>query len=65
VFPQGQAAAHATIVEAIDRHGAIRYSLQVAQRYSREAKTLLRALPNTPSKQALLALADFAVQRDL
>ncbi len=65
VFPHGKAAAQATIVEAMDRHGAIRYSLQVAQRYSREAKTLLRALPNTPSKQSLLALADFAVERDL
>ncbi len=64
VFPAEGAASRAAIAEAIARHDAIAYSRDTARRYAQQARTRLRALPQTPVKRALLTLTEYAVDRD-
>ena len=63
VFPQHGPVQRGAIVQAMARHDALAYSRDTASRFCREAKALLRPLPNTPCKQSLLALADLAIER--
>jgi geranylgeranyl pyrophosphate synthase len=46
------------------KHGAVDESLRYAQTLSDEAKTALAVFPDSPPRQALLALADYVVQRE-
>jgi octaprenyl-diphosphate synthase len=48
---------------AIESVGAIEYTMRAAQQAAEKAKNLLDVLPNSPSKTALQALADFSVAR--
>jgi len=47
------------------KHGAVGDALQVAQDLSDEAKASLAIFPNSPPRQALMALADYVVQREM
>jgi octaprenyl-diphosphate synthase len=47
------------------KHGAVGNALQVAQDLSDEAKASLAVFPNSPPRQALMALADYVVQREM
>jgi geranylgeranyl pyrophosphate synthase len=47
------------------KHGAVGDALQIAQRLSNEAKASLAVFPNSPPRQALTALADYVVQREM
>ena len=47
------------------KHGAVDDALQVAQNLSDEAKASLAVFPNSPPRQALMALADYVVQREM
>ncbi|HEY1412135.1 MAG TPA: polyprenyl synthetase family protein, partial [Rhodopila sp.] len=44
-------------------HGAIRLTLERAQRFAQEAKAALMVFPETPIRQALAGVADYTVQR--
>jgi octaprenyl-diphosphate synthase len=46
------------------KHGAVDESLRYAQTLSEEAKAALAVFPDSPPRQALLALADYVVQRE-
>ncbi|MDA8098646.1 MAG: polyprenyl synthetase family protein [Nitrospiraceae bacterium] len=46
------------------KHGTVRDALNVAQSLSDEAKAALSLFPDSPARQALLALADYVVQRE-
>ena len=47
------------------KHGAVADTLQIAQNLSDEAKASLAVFPNSPPRQALMALADYVVQREM
>jgi len=47
------------------RHGSVREALGLAQTFSNEAKTALNLFPESSSRQALTALADYVVQREM
>ncbi len=47
----------------IAEHGAIRATLEQAQRFAQEAKTALLVFPDSPIRQALADVADYTVQR--
>jgi octaprenyl-diphosphate synthase len=49
----------------IAKHGAVDDALKVAQTLSDEAKAALAAFPDSPPRQALMALADYVVQREM
>lgn len=51
------------VIAAIHGTGAITYSQHRARQLATEAKATLTILPESPWKQALLALADYAVDR--
>jgi octaprenyl-diphosphate synthase len=51
------------VVAAIAATGAIRYTSQLARSYAERAKEALAALPPSPHREALAALAAFAVSR--
>lgn len=53
----------AAVAAAIAATGAIAYTSQLARAYARQAKESLAALPPSPHREALGALADFAVSR--
>jgi octaprenyl-diphosphate synthase len=46
------------------RHGSVDEALQVAQALSDEAKAALAVFPDSAPRQALMALADYVVQRE-
>ena len=47
------------------RHGAVDDALRVAQAFSDEAKAAVAAFPDSLPRQALTALADYVVQREM
>ncbi len=47
------------------KHGAVEEALDVAQSLSNEAKAALMAFPNSLPRRALMALADYVVQREM
>jgi len=47
------------------KHGAVDDALRVAQTLSDEAKASLNLFPDSPPRQALTALADYVVQREM
>jgi octaprenyl-diphosphate synthase len=51
------------IRQAIESTGSIEYTMRAAQQAAEKAKNLLEVLPDSPSKVALQALADFSVAR--
>jgi octaprenyl-diphosphate synthase len=51
------------ILAAIESTGALEYTRRLAQDEADKALTALHALPETPYKQGLIALARFAVER--
>jgi octaprenyl-diphosphate synthase len=52
-----------TIVATIESTGALEYTRRLAQDEADKALMALQALPETPHKQGLAALARFAVER--
>jgi octaprenyl-diphosphate synthase len=60
---QGGLAQLGPIVEAIEATGGLEYTTGFAQRETAQALTALDALPDTPFRQALAALARFALER--
>jgi octaprenyl-diphosphate synthase len=53
----------AAITSAIESTGAIAYTAELARRHAATAKEALALLPDSSHKQAMLGLADFAVER--
>ena len=53
------------VVQIIDRHEGIRYTLEKAMAYVESAKRRLAIFPDSPEKEGLVALADFVIQRRL
>jgi octaprenyl-diphosphate synthase len=47
------------------KHGAVNDALKVAQTLADEAKASLGLFPDAPARQALMALADYVVQREM
>jgi len=47
------------------KHGAVDDALKVAQSLSDEAKASLAVFPDSPARQALMAVADYVVQREM
>jgi octaprenyl-diphosphate synthase len=54
----------AEVIQAIEYTGAIAYTARAAQRESEKAMAALEAIPSSPYKDAMYALAAFAVQRN-
>jgi octaprenyl-diphosphate synthase len=52
-------------LELMDKYGAVNEALRVAQNFSDEAKASLSVFTDSPPRQALLALADYVVQREM
>jgi octaprenyl-diphosphate synthase len=52
------------IVAAIRDSGALERAREKAQKYANEAKSALSTLPQSPARDALSALAEYALQRN-
>jgi octaprenyl-diphosphate synthase len=52
------------VIQAIESTDAIAYTARAAQRETEQAMTALEAVPSSPYKDAMYALAAFAVKRD-
>ena len=52
------------IVDFVHVHDGIRYAKSKALAYAEEAKAILVDEPETPAKQALLNMVDYAIERD-
>ncbi len=52
-------------VGLMEQYGAVDDALRVAQTFSNEAKASLSVFPDTAPRQALMALADYVVQREM
>ena len=63
-FPPSGPLRRAAIADVMAEHDAIEYSRDAAERCRREAKALLRRLPNTSCRTSLLELADYVVDRE-
>ncbi len=61
---QGDEAHFDEILSAITSSGALEYTRQQAQIAAQRAKDSIRDLPQGPYKEALIALASFAVERN-
>lgn len=51
------------IIEFVKENNGIEYSLQIAEKYSNDAKESLKIFPDSPAKIALENLVDFITQR--
>jgi len=51
-------------LKLMEKYGAVDEALSVAQALSNEAKAALAVFPDTATRQALIALADYVVQRE-
>jgi octaprenyl-diphosphate synthase len=51
-------------LKLMEKYGAVDEALNVAQALSNEAKAVLAVFPDTATRQALIALADYVVQRE-
>ena len=49
----------------MEKYGAVDEALDVAQTFSNEAKAALAVFPDSAPRQALMALADYVVQREM
>ena len=58
------ASALAAVCQAIEQSGALAYTARLAQNEAEQAKAAIAFLPESPFKNALLALADIAVARN-
>ena len=52
------------IVAAIRDSGALERAREKAQKYANEAKSALSTLPQSPARDALSAMAEYALQRN-
>ncbi len=52
-------------LQMMQRYGAVDDALQVARIFSEEAKASLSIFPDSPPRQALMALADYVVRREM
>lgn len=52
------------VIELINNYKGIEYTIEKARQYAEQAKRHLNRFVNSPYKKALLAMADFVVQRD-
>ena len=52
-------------LELMEKYGTINDALRVAQTFSDEAKASIAIFPDSPPRQALIALADYVVQREM
>jgi octaprenyl-diphosphate synthase len=52
-------------LQAIQESGALEYTQKMAENEALLAKNALAFLPDSPSKTSLLALADYAVARNI
>lgn len=52
------------VVEFVEHHEGLSYAGQKALTYSARAKKCIESFPDSPSKQSLLAFADFVVERN-
>jgi octaprenyl-diphosphate synthase len=52
-------------LELMEKYGTVNDALRVAQTFSDEAKASLAIFPDSPPRQALMALADYVVQREM
>ncbi len=55
----------AYILGLMEKYGAVGEALGVAQALSNEAKAALALFPDSAPRQALMALADYVVQREM
>ncbi len=51
------------VIQAVKEHGGIEYTSQAAESFVAKAKNSLAPFPISPEKDALLALADYAIRR--
>ena len=51
------------VIEAVEAAGGIEYTFEVARGYVRRAVEVLRHVPDTRFREALVSLADFALER--
>ena len=52
-----------TAIDLFNKYGSIEYAKNVAQSNVSEAKELLKILPESASKDALMDIADFVLER--
>ncbi|HYA87815.1 MAG TPA: polyprenyl synthetase family protein [Nitrospirota bacterium] len=52
-------------LDLMERYGAVDEALSVAQALSNESKAALAVFPDSATRQALMVLADYVVQRDM
>ena len=52
------------VVRFVEQYGGIEYAARKASFYASQAKECLCSVPSSPSKESLLAFADFSVQRE-
>jgi len=52
-------------LELMGKYGSVNEALSIAQALSNEAKTALNVFPDSAPRQALMALADYVVQREM
>ena len=50
-------------VEILEKYGSIHYAWELAQKEVNQAKQILDVLEDSPAKKALIAIADFVVER--
>lgn len=52
-------------LELMGKYGSVDEALSIAQTFSNEAKTALNVFPDSAPRQALMALADYVVRREM
>jgi len=63
IIENGNAEAMPEVLAAIADADSLTYSLHMAQQHAESAKAALASVPDSPWKQALIALADYSVAR--
>jgi geranylgeranyl pyrophosphate synthase len=61
----GSPEARAQIASAVNEAGSISYAMTTAETYVRKALADLEALPLSPARASMTALAEFILRRDL
>ncbi len=52
-------------LELMGKYGSVNEALAIAQTLSNEAKIALNVFPDSAPRQALMAVADYVVQREM
>ncbi len=52
------------VLDFVREHGGLDYAAKKARHYGAEAKSRIAGYPDSPSKQALMAFADYVVERE-